>query len=394
MNVPRKKRSVFFALQMRRARWLVLCALLGGGRLVSYGQVAGGSKFERMKYGLFVHHAWGGKAYALTKHPDLSVPRSIDEVADSLDVEKFVADVSSFKVEYVVLTAWHAEMNTIFPSKVMDQWRGPGHSAKRDLLGEVVRAFKAKGTPVYCYIHPSDGHDMQKEDQEKLGWNESANTPPEDGWTPGKYVKWNDFVNGVFEEMCSKYGKDVTGYWVDGGWQRVDRKRLKNTAWKYNPKAEFVSGMDCADPAGAWKRYAPIDNRDINTWPGWECQVGILEGGCWWSTGGTAKLSPEQIVKYTVLQAGINTQGGGACWAADPYTDGTWEPNVREYLTMAGAFLEPIAESVKNTCSSSAFPTPQGSKIGTLPNGVVATCTRTAGASTSMYCGHLRTDTA
>jgi hypothetical protein len=131
--------------------------------------------------------------------------------------------------------------------------------------------------------------------------------------------------------------------------------------------------MDCADPVGAWLAYAPIDYRDVNTWPGWECQVGILQGGCWWSTGGSAKLSPEHMLKYTILQAGINTQGGGACWAADPYTDGTWEPDVKEYLTAAGALLEPIAQSVKNTCASTSYPTPQGSKIATLPHGIVAT---------------------
>jgi hypothetical protein len=329
--------------------------------------------FERLKYGLFVHHGWGGTAYALTKNPDLSVPKSIAEVADPFDVQRFVDEVASFKVEYVVFTAWHADMNAIFPSKAMDKWRGPGHAAKRDVLGAVVKAFKTKGIPLYLYVHPSDGHDMRKEDQERLGWNGSINTPSATAWAPGKFTKWNDFVNDVFDEMCGRYGKDVAGYWVDGGWDHVDRERIKKTVWKYNPQAEFVSGMDCANPVDAWKIYAPIEYRNVNTWPGWECQVGILQGGCWWSTGGTAKLSPEHIVKYTVLQAGINRQGGGACWAADPYTDGTWEPNVKEYLIMAGALLEPIAEAVKNTYASTAFPTPQGSKIATLRLGVVAT---------------------
>ena len=330
---------------------------------------AGAPQFERMKYGLFGHHGWGGKAYALTKNPDLSVPKSIDEVANSFDIKRYANDVAAFKVEYIVFTAWHAEMNPIFPSQAMDKWRGPGHSAKRDVIAELITELKAKKIPLYLYIHPSDGHDMQPQDQEKLGWNESKG----DGWEPGKYVKWNNFMNEVFDEMCARYGKDVAGYWVDGGWGRIDKERLKKTVWKHNPNAEFVSGMDCADPAGAWKAYAPIDNRDINTWPGWECQVGILEGGCWWSTGGTAKLSPEHMLKYTILEAGINTQGGGACWAADPYTDGTWEPNVKEYLTITGSLLEPIAESVKNTYASTSFPTPQGAKIATLAHGVVAT---------------------
>jgi len=348
---------------------------LGGAALVASSLQAAEANpvFKKLKYGFFAHHGWGGKAYALTKHPDLSVPKSIDEVGDPFNAERFANDVASFKVEYVVFTVWHAEMNPMYPSKVMDTWRGPGHSSKRDVIGEMINAFKVRTIPVILYIHPSDGHDMQPSDQERLGWNESTNSPPANGGAPGKYVRWNNFMNEIFDEMGSRYAKDVVGYWIDGGWERCDQERLKKTLWRHNPKAEFVSGMDCADPAGAWVTYAPITYGDVNTWPGWECQVGILQGGLWWSTGGTAKLSPEHIVKYTILQAGVNLQGGGACWAADPYTDMTWEPDVKEYLTMAGALLEPIAESVKNTYASTSFPTPQGSKIANLAHGIVAT---------------------
>jgi hypothetical protein len=324
--------------------------------------------FKTLKYGLFCHYGWGGTAYALTRNPDLSVPRSVDEVADALDVQKFADDVASFKVEYVVFTAWHASMNPMFPSKVMEKWRGPGHDAKKDVIGELAKALKAKGILLYLYVHPSDGQDMLPEDQDRLGWNES-----EGAWATDKYKRWNDFMNQMFDEMGARYGNEIKGYWVDGGWERIDQERLKKTVWKYNPQAEFVSGMDCADPVAAWKIYAPVVYRDVNTWPGWECQVGILEGGCWWSTGGTARLSPEEMLKYTVLEAGVNTQGGGACWAAGPYTGGTWEPNVKQYLTDLGALLEPIAQSVKSTYASSAFPTPQGTKIASLPYGIVAT---------------------
>ena len=55
--------------------------------------------FRTLKYGLFVHHGWGGKAYPLTRRPELGTPKSIDEVADGLDIEKFANDVASFNVE-------------------------------------------------------------------------------------------------------------------------------------------------------------------------------------------------------------------------------------------------------------------------------------------------------
>jgi hypothetical protein len=189
-------------------------------------------------------------------------------------------------------------------------------------------------------------------------------------------------MNEVFDEMCARYGKDVYGYWVDGGWERVDRERLKQTVWRHNPKAEFVFGMDNAGWCNQFNRMIPPNpERGIpaavpsnpDTWPAFACNVNLLQGGSWWSTGGTAKVSPVGMLRYTILQAGANTGGGGVGWAAGPYTDGTWEPNVREYLVMLGQLIEPIEEGIKNTLPSTSYVTPQGSRIATLPHGVVAT---------------------
>ena len=336
--------------------------------------------FKRLKFGIFVHHAWGGTAYALTRNPDLSVPKSIDEVADAFDVPRLVKDLQSFRAEYVSFTAWHAAMNPIFPSAALERWRGAGHAARRDVIGELIRELKPTGIKLFLYIHPSDGHDMTKEDQEVLGWNESIDRGK--GWKPGMYTKWNNFMNEVFDEMCARYGKDVYGYWVDGGWERVDRERLKQTVWRHNPKAEFVLGMDNAGWCNQFNRIVPpAPERGIpaatpsnsDTWPGLRANVNLLQGGSWWSTGGTAKVSPVGMLRYTVLQAGVNTEGGGVGWAADPYTDGTWEPNVREYFVMLGQLIKPIEEAIKNTLISTSFPSPQGSRIATLPHGIVAT---------------------
>jgi hypothetical protein len=96
--------------------------------------------FERLRYGVFVHHGWGGHASALTKNPDLSVPKSIDELTESFDVSKFARDIQAFNPEYLTLTAWHAEMNPIFPSPAMQKWRGTGHDSKRNVIAELIKA--------------------------------------------------------------------------------------------------------------------------------------------------------------------------------------------------------------------------------------------------------------
>ena len=374
----------------------VVSALLAA--VAQAGDIGDNPVWKSSKFGIFTHHAWGGNARTLTLHPDLSLPKSIDEVADTFDIKRFVKDLQTFNPEYLIFTCWHAQMNPIFPSAAMDKWRGKGHCAQRDVLAELIKELRPTGIKLFLYIHPSDGHDMSKEDQELLGWNESTNIPPA-RWAPGKFVKWNNFINEVFDEMGSKYGKDVLGYWVDGSWNKVDRERLQKTIRKYNPAAEFFSGMDMG--GGCYKLnqlYPPDPENGIpaatpqnsDTWPCFEANNNLLQGGSWWTTGGWAKNSPEKMLRYTVLQAGCNTGGGGVGWAADTFTDGTWEPMVREYFVMLGELIKPIEESIKNTRPSTSYITRQGSRIATLPQGIVAT---TSIDGTSEYIHVLRAPT-
>lgn len=361
-----------------------VCCSAMGALLATVTQAGAGEEnpvWKSSKFGIFIHHAWGGNARKLTLHPDLSVPKSIDEVADTFDIKRFVKDLQTFNPEYIIFTCWHAEMNPIFPSAAMDKWRGKGHCAQRDVLAELINELKPTGIKLFLYIHPSDGHDMSKEDQELLGWNESTLTPPA-RWAPGKFVKWNNFINEVFDEMGAKYGQDVLGYWVDGSWNKVDRERLQKTIRKHNPNAEFFSGLDMGGWCYKLNQLCPPDPKnDIpaatpqnsDTWPCFEANNNLLQGGSWWTTGGWARISPEKMLRYTVLQAGGNTDGGGVAWAADTFTNGTWEPMVREYFVMLGQLIKPIEESIKNTRPSTSYITRQGSRIATLPQGIVAT---------------------
>ncbi len=361
-----------------------ICCSAMGALLATVTQAGAGEEnpvWKSSKFGIFIHHAWGGNARKLTLHPDLSVPKSIDEVADAFDIKRFVKDLQTFNPEYIIFTCWHAEMNPIFPSAAMDKWRGKGHCAQRDVLAELINELKPTGIKLFLYIHPSDGHDMSKENQELLGWNESTLTPPA-RWAPGTFVKWNNFINEVFDEMGAKYGKDVLGYWVDGSWNKVDRERLKKTILKHNPNAEFFSGLDMGGWCYKLNQLCPPDPKNgipaatpqnSDTWPCFEANNNLLQGGSWWTTGGWARISPEKMLRYTVLQAGGNTDGGGVAWAADTFTNGTWEPMVREYFVMLGQLIKPIEESIKNTRPSTSYITRQGSRIATLPQGIVAT---------------------
>jgi len=89
------------------------------------------SEYLRNRYGFMAHYTFGwggGRRYHGTSNPDGSEPKSLDEVADKFDADGFARDIVAFGVEYVIFTPYHAGMNTLFPSKKMDQWR-PGHAS-------------------------------------------------------------------------------------------------------------------------------------------------------------------------------------------------------------------------------------------------------------------------
>ena len=116
--------------------------------------------FLKTKYGFFVHYVWGGdQKKSLTLGRDAKPLATFDEFANAFDAPGFARDLESWGVEYVILTAWHYNINPLFPSETMKKWGMENHTCKRDLLRDVITACKAKGIRVMLYTHPRDGHD-------------------------------------------------------------------------------------------------------------------------------------------------------------------------------------------------------------------------------------------
>jgi hypothetical protein len=120
-----------------------------------------------------------------------------------------------------------------------------------------------------------------------------------------------------------------------------------------------------------WQEFA---SRDGGTWPANRMPVGSCFATTWWATrpagSNTVVFSAEDMFRYTVLQAGVNTDGGGVQWAAGPYAGGGWETGVAETMRKIGSYLKPIAESIKGVYASAAFPTQTGAALHSTAWGV------------------------
>ena len=345
------------------------------------------TEFLQRKYGFFVHYVWGGE-----KKGAMSVDRagkqaeSFDAFADAFDVDRFADDLESWGVEYVIFTAWHYNINPLFPSETMKRWGLEKHRCKRDLIREVITACTAKGIRVMLYTHPRDGHDLGPEDQIKTGWGGPNGVDPQ--WENFDRKKWNDFTCELYEELITRYGNDIIGIFSDEGsaagdsFRVVDYPRLRRTVKSLQPDlmmeqnwygTTYSLDVGCKEYA-FWGEFA---SHDGNAWPAWRMPVATMFAPSWYATrpaGQTVTVyKAEDMFSYTVLQAGANHEGGGVQWAAGNYAGGGWETGVEETMDRVAALIQPIAPSIKKVHASNSWPTTQGTKIPDLRWGGVAT---------------------
>ena len=334
-------------------------------------QELGIQNFQKMKYGFFVHYVWGGTAYTATINPDGSVPAGLDDLADRFDAARFADDLHSMGVEYVLFTAWHANMNCLWPSPKMNHWL-PGHASRRDVLRDMITAVRAKGIRVLLYTHPSDGHDLTAAEQMATGWGPTFD-----------YAKWNNFINDIYGDLISRYGHDIEGVYIDehgGNEKYVDYARLRKTIKAANTNLIMLQnyygsiyGCDLGD-----KEINSL-SMDGNIWPAPDISSATYIGFNWWASRPkgqfTLKYSPETIFRYTVLNSGIRSMSGGPAWAAGIYSGHGWEDGVLQAMQLVGKYLRPIACSITNTYASTSYVTEPGVTIQSLSWGVATKST-------------------
>ena len=342
--------------------------------------------FRAMKYGLFVHYV-----KSLTVYSNGISCNGLDTLTGNFNPASFATDVEAMGIEYVIFTAWHAGMFLVYPSPKMDSWI-PGHSSKNDLIGPMIDALQAKGIKVLLYTHPYLGYQFNDTEKTLTGWGAGVNAQgaAAPNWATFNFTKWNNFINDVFGELIDKYGSRIDGLFMDEGDplaqmdKAVDFSRLRSTIKSRDANLILIQNdhgnLYTAD-IGAKEEYGweEFSQPDGNLWPCNEMPVASIISKEWWAslpaeTNGL-RYNTENLFRYTVLQAGANTDGGGVCWAAGPYANGGWEKGVKEQLIALGNYISPISKSIKNTYASTSWVTSNKSTISAITWGVATQST-------------------
>jgi hypothetical protein len=149
----------------------VVVLLLGASVTVGVGRLQGETPVQFMrqaKLGLFVHYVYGLTQSA----PGRAPVKGLNRFADDLNVQGIANMASRMGAQYVVFTAYHWRMNMLLRCPV---WKKifPSHVSKRDVVGDLAKALRAKGIKLVLYIHPDDRHDFTPAMMHriiKLGW--------------------------------------------------------------------------------------------------------------------------------------------------------------------------------------------------------------------------------
>ena len=327
--------------------WTPQISSASAAQIIAKDSAEGHASFYEMHLGFFVHYMFPGKKYqyGATVWADGSAVNSLDELADNFDAEDFAATAKRMRAQYIIFTTSHANMNALFPSDVLRRYL-PGHTSKRDVLRDVIKAMKKQDIRVVFYIHPSDGHDFSKEDQERVGWNDG---PP--------YKRYNDFINEYFGELVDRYGKDVSGYFLDGGVPKkiVDGPRVRETILSRQPGAWLIQNGGLNRAVNDFGAYETLDS----PYPAanWAVNKPITGEG-WWALTNTVVLCPELAYRYTILQASLkDRQGGGVGWSFGPHPGGKWELGVPSFCDRIGALVDQAGPSLFGTRPSKAYVT-------------------------------------
>ncbi|MEI7903041.1 MAG: alpha-L-fucosidase, partial [bacterium] len=197
-------------------------------------------RFKTLKYGIFSHYVWA-VSWGI---PDIYgvAPISADDQANKFNAAQYANDVAQAGAQYVVFTAWHANMCPLWPSPTMAKYGWGGRCpTSRDVISDMIDAVKAKGLRVYLYTHP----------YQPLTYDMTVH---------------NDFINEMYAETIDRYGSRIDGLWMDENQIQsnqdslVDYTRLMATIKSRNP--------DLVTMQNGWQHYT-VDtggNETVGAW--------------------------------------------------------------------------------------------------------------------------------
>ena len=145
--------------------------------------------------GISVH--WTSKSQPLTGQT-----KPYPEAVESFDLNFFMEQVKETGARHLIFTTTHGEQYFAGPNPVMD-YLLPGHTCKRDLLGELAEALRKEDIRLIFYYNHSCNPNASPD------WRAAS------GYDEDNLDLFASRILSVVECMSRRYGKLVDGWWFD-----------------------------------------------------------------------------------------------------------------------------------------------------------------------------------
>lgn len=341
-----------------------------GATRLGMRQDAAMQKFRDARLGAFIHWGlyaipggeWKGKTYrgaaeflkSMAGVPTDEWMKLMDQWNPTeFDATKWAKMFKDMGVKYVKITTKHHEGFCLWPSKYT-KYNIANTPYKKDLIGEVVKAFNKEGIDVGLYYsvldwsHPDWRYDIKTEEDKQA------------------FDRFLQFAENQLRELATRY-PTVIDFWFDGTWDASVKKNGWWTAKMERMLKELIPGVTVnsrlrADDYGArhfdtnghlmgdyesgYERRLPDPVKDLKvTRMDWEAAMTIPENQWGYHKDWTlsyVKTNPE--VLENVVHA--VSMGGNMLVNFGPQGNGDFRPEEKQLAQYIGKWMKENGEAI------------------------------------------------
>ncbi|MCY4071881.1 MAG: alpha-L-fucosidase [Chloroflexi bacterium] len=328
--------------------------------------------FTRDRFGMFIH--WG--LYALPARHEWVKQR--EEIPDEqyapyfkyfnpvrFDPGKWADLARDAGMKYMVITSKHHEGFCLWDSQQTD-YKATNTPWEKDLLAEVVEAFRSRGLKVGFYYSLIDWHHP---DFTVDRIHSQRNHPDRDSLNRGRDMsKYRDYMKNQVRELLSNYGKiDVIWYdfsypgedgkgrddWDSEGLEALSRSLQPEII--INNRLDLPSSVDFHTPEQFQPReWLRVDGEPVV----WEtCQT--FSGSWGYHRDEATWKSPGQLIRMLVNTVAT---GGNLLMNVGPTASGELDYRAVEALRVYRDWMAQHSEAIYG-CTASAFTAPQDCRL-------------------------------
>ncbi|MFG3018987.1 glycosyl hydrolase family 28 protein [Streptomyces sp. NPDC048254] len=294
--------------------------------------------------GLFLH--WGLRT--APAHTSCTAWEN-DVTSGGWNPDYWVKEAQKLHTQYLVLATFHSRLGYArpWPSKI------PGSCAtKRDFLGELITAAKAKGMKVILYMtddpqwHDEGGHEWLDSAAYSAYKGKDVDLTTRDGF--------GQFGYDNFFEVMDRY-PDLGGFWIDNDnayWEshdlyaQIQQKRPNYTLSNNNEDTPIMDMISNEQKTGMTPAYdypqAVYTAQPRLT----EADFKLPSTGAWWYDGSDPTVDRKLTLGRLVTNAGSSVK---ALMAETAQVNGRFPANQAAFNTFADSYLDPIWESLHGT---------------------------------------------